>query len=122
MAATPAPTQTPSQVAPAPNVSLGKGGVDQQVLPDVPAKASRTISGTVKVGIQVNVDPDGTVSDATIASQGPSQYFANLALKAAKSWKFTPASADGEGAPSVWNLQFSFRKSGVEATASQEAH
>jgi serine/threonine-protein kinase len=124
--AAPAPTQAPAQVAPAANLPAGNGGaksgIEQQVLPDVPAKAIRTITGTVKVGIQVDVDPSGNVSDATIQAQGPSQYFANLALKAAKSWKFTPASADGEGAPSVWNLQFSFRKSGVEATASQEAH
>jgi TonB family protein len=87
----------------------------------VPQKAVRTISGTVKVDIRVNVDPNGSVSDASIESQGPSQYFANFALKAAKAWKFTPRS-DGQGASSVWTLEFLFRQSGVEATASEETH
>jgi len=116
LAAEPAPTPAPVQVA-QPSNGSPSNGVAQQVLPEVPAKAIRTIRGTVKVNIRDDVDPDGNVSDATIASQGPSQYFANLALKAAKSWKFTPASADGQGPPSVWNLQFSFKQSGVEATA-----
>jgi TonB family protein len=73
------------------------------------------------MGIRVNVDPNGSVSDAMVEAQGPSQYFANLALKAAKAWKFTPQS-DGQGASSVWTLEFSFRQSGVEASASEEAH
>ncbi len=42
--------------------------------PCAPFKAS---SG----GIQLNVDANGTVRDASIASQGPSRYFANLALQ-----------------------------------------
>jgi len=119
--AEPAPTQLPVEMAHSSDGSMSKG-IAQQVLPDVPAKAIRTITGTVKVVIQVEVDSSGNVSDATIQAQGPSQYFANLALKAAKSWKFSPAPAGGQDAPSVWNLQFSFRKSGVEATASPEAH
>lgn len=116
----PAPTQAPAQGPHSANDSTAKG-VARQVLPDVPEKASRTISGTVKVGIRVNVDSNGSVSDATIASQGPSQYFANLALKAAKSWKFAPQS-DGQSVPSVWTLEFSFKRSGVEAAASEEGH
>ncbi len=116
----PAPTQAPIQEPHASNASMASG-VAQQVLPDVPAKAIRSISGTVKVGIRVNVDPSGSVSDATIESQGPSQYFANLALKAAKAWKFTPQS-DGQSAPSTRTLEFLFRRSGVEASAGEEAH
>jgi TonB family protein len=116
----PAPTQAPVQELHAASDSTANG-VAQQVLPDVPAKAIRTISGTVKVAIRVNVDPNGSVSDATMDSQGPSQYFANLALKAAKAWKFTPQS-DGQNAPRAWSLEFLFRQSGVEASASEVAH
>ncbi len=97
-----------------------KGSVAQQVLPDVPEKARRTISGTVKVGIDVNVDASGAVTDASIASQGPSKYFANLALKAAKGWKFVPAQWSGQGVPSVWRLEFRFRQSGPEVTPTEQ--
>jgi TonB family protein len=86
----------------------------------VPEKASRTISGTVNVGIQVNVDANGAVSDASITSQGPSKYFANLALKAAHSWKFTPPQVNGQGVPSVWRLEFHFRQTGVEVIPAQQ--
>jgi TonB family protein len=97
-----------------------KGSVAQQVLPDVPEKARRTITGTVKVGIDVNVDASGAVTDASIASQGPSKYFSNLALKAAKGWKFVPAQLNGQGVPSVWRLEFRFRQSGPEVTPTEQ--
>ncbi len=97
-----------------------KGSVAQQVLPDVSSKASSTISGTVRVGIDVDVDASGAVTDASIASQGPSKYFANLALKAAKGWKFAPAHMNGQGVPSVWRLEFGFRQSGPEVTPTEQ--
>jgi TonB family protein len=97
-----------------------KGSVVQQVLPDVPERASRTITGTVKVGIDVDVNASGAVTGASIASQGPSQYFANLALKAAKGWKFAPAQVSGQGVPSVWRLEFRFRQSGPEVTPTEQ--
>jgi TonB family protein len=95
--------------------------VAQQVMPDVPEKAIRTIQGKVKVSIQLNVDPSGAVSDASIASQGPSKYFANLALEAAKSWKFMPPQANGQGIASVWVLHFDFRQSGVDVTPTEQS-
>jgi protein TonB len=120
-AANPSPDSTPApppaavtQPAPSAHSGTAKGGVAQQVMPEVPEKAIRTIEGTLKVGIQVNVDPSGAVSEATIASQGPSLYFANLALKAAQNWKFKPAIADGQPVPSVWRLRFEFHRSGTD--------
>ena len=113
----------PAQAAPPASTShgpAGKGAVAERVLPDIPDSASRTISGTVKVGIQVMVDASGAVSDAAIASQGPSKYFANLALKAAQSWKFTPPQANGQGVPSTWLVEFAFRQTGTEATPTQQ--
>jgi TonB family protein len=126
--AAPAPVQTPPS-APAKTTPLvqatagssAKGAVAQQVMPDVPEKAIRTIQGKVKVSIQLNVDPSGAVSDASIASQGPSKYFANLALEAAKSWKFMPPQANGQGIASVWVLHFDFRQSGVDVTPTEQS-
>ena len=115
----------PSQSAvPTPETSNGaalKGVVAQRVLPDVPERALRTIHGTVDVKIRVKVDSAGNVSHAEIESAGPSRYFANLALKAAQSWRFKPAQADGHPAPSVWILDFRLRQSGTEATPVEKA-
>jgi len=113
-AVNPAPAEQ-SAPAQATHADSGKGAVAQQVMPDVPAKASATIHGTIRVGVQVHVDPSGSVSDASIDSQGPSKYFANLALKAAQSWKFTPQTA-----PSSWQLEFAFRQGGTDVTPSEQ--
>jgi TonB family protein len=117
------PAQTPPQTVPGSDVQVPavKGEVAHQVMPDVPEKAMRTIQGTVQVSIQLNVDANGTVSDASIASQGPSRYFANLALEAAKSWKFTPAKVNGQGVASVWLLKFAFHQSGVDVTSAEKS-
>jgi hypothetical protein len=37
---------------------------------------------------------------------GPSQYFADRALKAAQLWKFAPAKLNGRNIPSDWLLYF----------------
>lgn len=90
------------------------GAVVNQVLPDVPARIRDTISGTVHVSIRVTVDPSGEVSDATIDSTG-SKYFSNLALKAARQWRFKPAQADGQAASRVLLLRFEFTQSATKA-------
>lgn len=117
------PQAPPQSQSPPPTVHsgpAGKGAVAQQVMPDVPETAMRSIHGKVQVGIRVSVDAAGAVSDASIASQGPSKYFANSALQAAKSWKFAPPQTNGQPASSVWVLHFEFRKSGVDVTPSQQ--
>jgi len=96
-----------------PSTRAAGRGVIHQVLPNVPPQARATIQGTVRVGIRVSVDPSGSVTDATIDSPGPSRYFANLALQAARQWKFAPA----RGAPSVRTLRFKFSQNGTEASA-----
>ena len=77
-------------------------------LPEVPAKARRSIHGSVKVGVKVRVNASGSVEDAQLASQGPSSYFAGLAVEAARQWKFSPLAAGGQAAPSQWLLHFEF--------------
>jgi TonB family protein len=119
---TPPPVQTVPKVAQTepPPVSHGpaltrttnavvKGAVLEQVLPDVPKSASDTITGTVRVRVKVAVDAAGNVSDATLDSAGPSKYFANLALRAARRWKFKPAQKNDQDIPSEWMLNFGFK-------------
>ena len=42
-------------------------------------------------------------------SPGPSKYFANLALRAARRWKFKPPQKDDKDIASEWILNFGFR-------------
>jgi TonB family protein len=89
-------------------------GVVRQVLPDVPQKARDTIRGTIGVSARIGVDPSGSVARATLDSPGPSKYFADLALEAARQWKFAPAKIDGQGVSSEWTLRFEFSAAGVK--------
>jgi TonB family protein len=109
----------PQSPAPRTQTSAGvamKGAVAERVLPNVPRSASSTIQGKVKVRLRVTVDRSGAVSNVTFESPGPSKYFANLALQAARQWKFKPAQVDGHAVPSVWILRFQFGQPGTEVT------
>jgi TonB family protein len=94
-------------------------GVRQKVLPDVPQSARDTIRGTVRVSVRVAVDPSGSVVEATLDSPGPSRYFANLALQAARRWKFWPEEVDGRHVSNEWILQFEFSRTATEAFPGQ---
>ncbi len=98
-----------------------RGAVLHQVLPDAPQSALGTIRGAVRVGVRVHVDASGKVVGADLDSAGPSKYFANLAVKAARNWEFTPAKVDGENAPSEWLLRFEFAQDGAKVTSVQAA-
>ena len=74
---------------------LQRGGVLHKVLPEVSQSARNTITGTVKVGVRVDVDSSGKVTAAKFTSAGPSKYFAGLAMKAAQRWEFTPPEVNG---------------------------
>jgi TonB family protein len=89
----------------------------QQVLPDVPQKAQATIRGTVRVSVKVSVDPSGRVAEAELDSPGPSAYFANLALRAARQWTFSPAKPNGTGTTRDWVLHFAFSSTETRARA-----
>lgn len=106
----------PVDQAQAPQGATSEGSVLQRVMPDVPPQASATIHGKVTVVIRVAVDASGAVSNATFESEGPSKYFARLALDAARQWKFQPARSGGQAVPGAWNLRFEFRQSGTEVT------
>jgi TonB family protein len=101
---------TPSAINPA---------IVNQILPDIIPSAMRTISGTVKVSVRLAVDENGIVTDATLASAGPSNYFAGKSLEAAHHWKFRPAQVDGHAAPSNWTLEFQYRRTGIKVVPEQ---
>jgi len=102
-------------------VGTFKGAVVSRVLPDVSPSASNTIHGTVKVRVKAAVDSNGSVSDASLESTGPSRYFSNLALQAAQQWKFKPPQVNGKPVASTWILQFEFRQTGPSVTPSESS-
>jgi len=97
--------------------NVDHGAVSHQVLPDVPSKARNTITGKVKVTVKVAVDASGAVSHASLVSRGPSEYFANQALQAARKWTFKPPTVHGRAVPSEWSLSFEFKSNGTTAAA-----
>jgi TonB family protein len=98
---------------------VAHGEALQQPEPDVLQSARKTIHGTVKVRVKVNVDRSGNVEDAEIESRGPSKYFARVALEAAQRWKFKPAEVGGRGVLSTWVIHFEFRHDGTKAVPTQ---
>lgn len=114
----PAPSAAPVKVA-TKKVLAGAvaGEVVHQELPDVPQKARDTIRGTVRVGVRVQVDLSGSVVGENLDNPGPSAYFAKLAMNAARGWKFTPATVDGQSVASEWVLRFEFAQDDTRAKA-----
>jgi TonB family protein len=110
-------TSAPSSTAPSP----ARAEVLEQVLPDASEKALVSIHGTVRVSVRVQVDPTGNVSEARIDSAGPSKYFADLAVKAARRWQFTSPEVGGHSVPSEWLIRFHFTPSGPKAIPTQTA-
>jgi TonB family protein len=94
-----------------------QNGVVRQVMPQVSPSARRTIQGTIKVRVRVEVDAAGNVAKTKLELSGPSKYFSRVATEAAREWKFAPAQAD-EPTVREWKLQFAFSraKTGVSAT------
>jgi TonB family protein len=97
-----------------------QNGVVRKVMPQVSPSARRTIQGTIKVRVRVDVDAAGNVAKAKLESAGPSKYFSRVAMEAAREWKFVPAQADESGARE-WKLQFAFSraKTGVSAVGAK---
>ncbi len=98
------------------------GTVLHQVLPEVSRSAQSTIHGRVKVSVQVSVDASGNVSQAKLTSPGPSKYFANQALTAARRWKFNPPQVDGQASKSEWVLRFQFGRTSTQVFPAQIKH
>ena len=113
---------SPAPVPTAPKAVATRGDVLHQVLPEVPQSARNTITGTVKVSVQVQVDSSGKVTSAKFKSAGPSKYFAGLAMKAAERWEFSAPVVDGKPADSAWVLQFRFKRGSTQASPERVKH
>ncbi len=111
------PKPTPSQPTGSANRAIGIGGtVVHQVMPDIPQSAKNTIRGTIKIGVQVQVDASGKVTSAKLKPAGPSRYFAERALKAAQQWQFAPPQVDGQPTTSAWLIQFRLKRNSTQAS------
>jgi TonB family protein len=108
-------------VAKVPSGNFVQGKVSQRVDPEVLESARRSIRGTVKVVVRVDVDKSGNVENADFESRGPSKYFARAALEAAKLWKFNPPELGNRGVLSSWTLRFEFTRDGTNIVPIQEA-
>lgn len=90
------------------SAAMVAGEVLNEVLPDVSQKARDTVQGRVRVSVKVHVDPSGNLAGAELDSPGPSKYFADLALQAARRWEFAPAKVDGSAVSTDWLVRFEF--------------
>ena len=117
---TAAATVPPTVAAAAAAGHVVHGEVLNQVLPDVSDKARSTIWGTVRVAVKVHVDPVGNVAGAELDSPGPSRFFADKALQAAKNWDFAPAKLDGHNVASDWVIKFHFTPSAIKVYPTEE--
>jgi TonB family protein len=115
----PASANAPSVAAKNSAGARSQGTVAHQVMPEVSNAALRTVHGKLKIRIKVTVDSSGNVVLAKFDSRGPSKYFAERTLEAARQWKFKPAQIDGRGVPSEWILRFEFTRSGATVYPAQ---
>jgi TonB family protein len=98
------------------------GTVLHQVLPEISRSAQHTIQGRVKVIVRVTVDASGNVLQATLTSAGPSRYFANKAVAAARQWKFKAPQENGRPKSSEWLLRFQFGRSSTQVFPTEAKH
>ena len=117
-------TQTQSAPAssetPATEGATGKGAVVKRVQPDVLPSASRSIQGTIVVGVRVNVDVAGRVTNAELVTPGPSKYFARVALESAQMWEFKPPQQSTHAVASQWLLLYRFTNGRTEVEPKEE--
>jgi TonB family protein len=112
--ASPAPVAARAVTPSAPPAYSSPGEVVERALPTVPANASNTITGKIRVSVRVEVNPAGEVTDASFTTPGPSKYFARLAMEASRRWKFKPAESNGQPVASAWILRYQFTQNATD--------
>jgi TonB family protein len=117
----PSPTRSPEATTKTRKGVVARGAVAERVLPDVPQNARNTIQGKVRVSVRVSVTPAGKVLAATLDTPGPSRYFADLALQAARGWKFQPPQINGHSVASEWILRFQFGRTETQVVPAEVA-
>jgi TonB family protein len=117
----PAPTTPVAPVPPAPvappvaveaTPPAAPASPVHEVLPQVSRNALGTIRGTLRVAIRVTVDGQGAVTSAVTDVAGPSRYFEQRSLEAARGWTFGPGPERRS-----FRLRFAFTRGGVTAAA-----
>ncbi len=103
----------PSRAAKPPSGDVARGEVLHEVSANVSQSALDTIRGTVRVSVKVHVSEAGHVTEAELDSPGPSRYFAERALEAARHWEFLPPRVEGRYVASEWILRFEFTQTGT---------
>jgi serine/threonine protein kinase len=101
--------------------AMARGKVVKQFLPDASQRARDTIRGKVRINVRVHVDESGRVTQAAFEAPGPSQYFAERTLEAAKLWLFAPPKMDGHNVPSDWVLRFEIDPAATDVHPTQTA-
>jgi TonB family protein len=99
--------------------SPDRGEVLDQILPRPSSSALSSIQGTVRVIVKVHVDSAGNVSQAALENAGPSKYFAEKALEAARGWVFLSPAEEGHSIASEWLIRFEFTPNGVNSYPTQ---
>ena len=117
-----APVEQPPAHAPSSRAQPGSAqtsatdDIVERVMPQVSPSARRTVSGKLKVRVRVVVDAAGNVTEAKLKDAGPSQYFARVALEAARRWKFAPVP---DANRRDWTLLFAFTRARTEMSAAR---
>ncbi len=95
------------------------GHVATRVIPQVSPSALRTVQGKIRVQIDLNVDETGKVTDARFKSAGPSRYFAERSMEAARRWTFKPPVENGQAVASEWRVKFLIGRRAIDDSAEQ---
>jgi eukaryotic-like serine/threonine-protein kinase len=106
----PPPAATPA-AKPARHSTTADSDIIHKALPEVSKGARKTIRGTIKIGVRVEVDPSGKVTSAKLVSAAQSPYFNRLAVQAAQNWQFA-----AQGGSSAWLIHFRFRRTSTDAS------
>jgi TonB family protein len=113
--AAPQDAPPPAPMAPAvapPAAPAIDAAVRHEEIPVVSRHARQSIRGDIVVTVRVTVDHSGTVVNQVVENRGSSKYFARLASKAAKKWRFAAAQNSRE-----WLLEFDFTRDGTTGHA-----
>jgi serine/threonine protein kinase len=113
-AAAPAPVAAPSPAKPGQSDMNVSPAALQQVIPEVPLSARRTIRGHIRVWVRVIVREDGSVFAAVADRTGPSSYFQRLAIESAKKWTFPPVDTPPRR---LMQVRFDFGREGTTGRA-----
>jgi TonB family protein len=108
-----------SSSAPATTQDCCDGRVATRMMPQISAGAQRTIQGKIRVQIDLTVDETGKVTDARFKSAGPSRYFAERAMEAARQWTFKPPVENGQALASEWRVKFLIGRRTIDDSAEQ---